>query len=199
MNRRVFITALLGSTAAAVVLPRVELFASTLPAPSEEVIREFTLSEIHREAWRILREKMDFAGFSIHDEHIHPLPMLGQSVPTGETLTHQYGVSVNPLNPSFSVEPAMASLAERLAFSGVDRYGELRTDLPGALYSANEGALRLIGQFSLHDGCDIYRFAVIGGASKAGLSRAAKRLIEFRKTRIRRTLARPHRVLPLPA
>lgn len=204
MKRRDFLTALLGSTAAALVLPQLDLIASTLPvtlAPeiADAQLWQFTFESVHDEAAKMFREQM-------HQRDL--TPQLCDHARLGEgLLRHQLSIG---LPPWYEMEaagsaaharyfvPAIASLAARAESVGLDTYGRLNVNLPGCDYSANRDTLRMIAQYDIATDSYFVRWDVIGGSSPHG-QRIARRVNETQLKRSIQRRVRDYTRLPLPA
>ncbi len=197
MNRRDFLTRVLGASAALAVLPKLDLLAATLPQAEAEAVTGpvwlSTFQAIHEEAWRLYKRYMNASPYPILSDHVLAgYRLIGEilpvRVPTHQlfepvTLTDQYHVKVDSADSQRSIEPAMRALTQRVQWSGLDYYGTLNIDLPGAIYAANRGPLRMVAQYSVMSDLNLIGFDVLGGASASAKSQASKARLRERLTR----------------
>jgi len=203
LDRRQFLTGLLGGAAATVVLAKVDLLAVPVQAETSRDIQGLlwtrSLDEAHKvlnaAVVRLLRER----GIPCLAEHVDPRPLLlGSMCASGEIITHQRGVEFSksglrhPDAHERIVLPAATAMADALAWRGVDRFAGLNTDMDGrgGAYARFHGITRLVVQYNICTDEMLGRLDVLGGSSEAGKRIAKAYQAKFLKMRIRQRLAR---------
>lgn len=192
LSRRGFLTSLFGASAAALLLPSIDLSAyssapTISPAIAEKPLWNATFKAAHRKALRLLTIEMEKRGIRITPNVVTQLSRMGDVTDDGIVMAYQRFVEVRGGDNGRTLEPGMASLAAALASRGIDRFGTM-TLPPGCAYASMIGPLRMIVQYDLSDDLTRTRFDVLGGSSPEGLRLAQRYDSDMLKARIRRRL-----------
>lgn len=191
LSRRGFLTAVLGASTAALVLPKIDLIAAQLPVEQVDVLEgplwRSTFEEIHREAYACFIRDIEQAGRPL--KSLHEESKIGQRISTGEILAHQASVGADP--DGLHVPAAMAALSRVVLDDGLDRYGILPCPNGGVAYAESLGPLRMIAMPDRFEfdrfGRLLLRFDVVGASSEPSF--VQRRRTEELKLRIRRRIA----------
>lgn len=196
MNRRDFLTAILGAPLAATVLPSLLQARSLQPVePLDDPVWDETYASVHREAWRRFRLEMQAHRWPCPDTG-EKLEYIGQMFSDRLLCTHQFNVSLYEGNP-LHVEAAMKSLTQRVRWQGMDRFALMDRYLPGTYYSTSYGILRMVVAYDVQRDYLLTRFDVLGGVSPTGERLARINRQHELKERIRRRLRKQGVIHPL--
>lgn len=189
MTRRAFIELLCGATVGAAIIAKLD----ALPRLSDRKLWDATFREIHEAAWQEFLRAM-----RTHQQPLMVFPqaaVFGDLLPNGANATSMFGVDCVHHGNYRMVSAAMAMLAERCAWEGLDSFGHRATGLAVTTYADNVGALRMVVAYHIQRDENVVRFDVVGGRQAAGLSKYRTSRI---KSRILQRLPEYAR-LPIPA
>lgn len=209
LSRRGFLEAILGTAAAALVVPRIEAIANAggfpTAAAAEHAAWQDTYMEVLKAANEMFVSKLAEHGVQVRPEDVYRGDRngIGIRTPDDVLLTTIRAVSFNgddlsrPECHERVVVPAITALAVNAVSAGIDRYAAL--PMPkGVEFSGNAGALNMIIAFDVLSTQTLARFSVLGGSSPDGPRIAARYNAQRTKIAIRRRLG-TYRTLPLPA
>lgn len=197
LTRRSFLTALLGASAAAVALPRVEWLSDTI-LPFHSPAWTCSFEAVHRAAATMFRQQMGLRG-------LQPEIINGSALGHGP-LRHQWNVSLPPWHViersgeaarEHYFEPAIELLANSCAKDGLDLYGQLKIH-ERVDYCANIDCLRMTCGYDATFEVLSVRWDIIGGASAIGAQIARRNHANDLKQWIRLRL-HDYQPIPLPA
>jgi hypothetical protein len=201
MNRRAFLTAVLGSTTAALVLPQTTLaIARTADSREAIIAREWQLSyrAVHEQA--LLRLETALSRYGTTYPHWLERVRVGECFTDGTLCAHQVNVAARtdePPDVQGTLEPAMQALAQRIVEDGWDRFGSPAIPPHGVEYADTIVGLRMVVQYDIDRGL-LTRFDLCGGVSAVSRARLVLRDRARLKTTIRTRIAAYGRVPPLP-
>lgn len=205
LNRRDFLTRVIGASAAALVLPHIELLAARLEPAADTLAGpawSSAYSAVHAHAYRLFCDRM--AAVGIDASLWHDVAMIGAALPNGAIITNQLNVGFDAENitPEGTLIPAISALANGLIDRGVDQFGCLLSDLHGPLYADSIGPLRMVVVYNVnpHEGHPelMGRFDIVGAQSEAGHRRANLRKQQYLKNRLTRKRLHSGPVLNYP-
>lgn len=187
LSRRGFLASVLGASAAALVLPKIELIAASLPrnqvSALDGPVWNATFREIHLAAVNEYLSLMAAAGLPVLSVDLLNAK-LGYRLPSGEIINHQLNVSVHRFSPN--IAPAMKALSQRALYCGIDKYAAFEKVRSGVGYCEQIGPIRMVSQYILEDDFPALRFDVIGATNDAFKKRF---MAEDLKQRIRKRLS----------